>query len=488
MKIFISGHKFRYELEHIARTFVPDIEVYERRPVKKERDNGDDYAYLRSSVAGHAVTLFAAVSYEGVLAAATKKLEPGIPEKETGRNLSAIFYDIMADVTGKRPVWGILTGVRPVKLAQALLDTGLTDREAKARLRESYRVSADKARLAVDTANISRTFRTKSTDRSYSLYVSIPFCPSRCDYCSFVSKTVDSDRGLITGYLERLTEEIEETAAVASSAGLILESIYIGGGTPTILSETELESLCAVIKRCFAIERIREYTVEAGRPDTITLDKLKVLREYEVSRISVNPQTFDDSVLRTIDRRHTSEDILRAFSDAEDAGFDNINADLIAGLKGDSLSGFRGSLKRLLELNPKSVTIHALTLKRGSFFRERDGSFAENTGLMITGARDILEKEGYNPYYIYRQKGTVDGLENTGYSLPGYECLYNIYTMDELHTILSCGAGGVTKLYDARAKRIERIFNFKYPLEYLKAFDEVQNRKEGIVRFYESII
>lgn len=510
MKLFVDYPEYRYELENIARTFLyGDVEIVESAGIKRERNDSADYAYFRISRTKPQIRLLFVVSYRGVKTARMQKLPSGAEKPEIERTLAAMLFDCLVSLTGKKPEWGIITGVRPAKFVQSLMDGGLSEERTVSRLREVYRVSKDKALLAVKTAGVSKRIATYNTEKSYSLYVSIPFCPSRCEYCSFVSKTIERERHLLAPYLEKLILELEETARVAGKLNLRLETIYIGGGTPTVYSAEELRTLCAAVKRLFPVKTAREYTVEAGRPDTISLDKLAVLREYGVTRISINPQTFNDDVLRLIGRKHTADDIVRAFGEARETGFTDINADLIAGLRGDTLTGFQESVKKLLALSPEEITIHALTLKRASFltersklcstllpssmatrdsvarFRKKEQFFSDGVSEMVSFSYKELKKNNYLPYYMYKQKGTVDSLENVGYAKPGQEGLYNIFIMDELHSILSCGAGGVTKLKNQKTDKIERIFNYKYPQEYIDGFATILARKKGIERFYE---
>lgn len=487
MRLFIALPAYRYELENVARIFLyDDVEVVEAAGTRRERDGDFDSGYFRIARTKRQLRLLFVVQYRGIKTARMQKLLPNAGKSEIERTLAAMLFDCMVSLTGKKPEWGIVTGVRPAKFVQVLMDGGLSEDETISQLRDVYRVSKDKALLAVETAGVSKRIAAYNTDKSYSLYISIPFCPSRCEYCSFVSKTIERERHLLAPYLEKLVVELEETARIADRLALRLETIYIGGGTPTVYTAEELGVLCAAVKRLFPTETAREYTVEAGRPDTISLDKLAVLREYGVTRISINPQTFNDDVLRLIGRKHAAEDIVRAFDEARKVGFSDINADLIAGLRGDTLESFQGSVKKLLSLVPEEITVHALTLKRASFLREREQFFSDKASEMVSYAYNELKKNDYFPYYMYKQKGTVDSLENVGYARPGQEGLYNVFIMDELHSILSCGAGGVTKLKNQKTNRIERIFNYKYPQEYIDGFEIILARKKGIERFYES--
>ena len=288
-------------------------------------------------------------------------------------------------------------------------------------------------------------------------------------------------------YVEALCGELKHTSGIAKDLGLEMQTVYIGGGTPTVLSAEELRILTGAIAECFGAPTEGEYSVEAGRPDTITEEKLLVLKEAGVTRISINPQTANDTVLAAVGRRHTAADIERCYELARRLGFDNINADLIAGLPGDDLESFKHSVVWAAEtLAAENITVHALTLKRASFLRETESEiFSPDASDMVDYAQRELTERGYLPYYMYRQKGTVDSLENTGYAKPGTECLYNLFIMDELQSIIACGAGAVTKLRDSRTDRIERIFDLKYPQDYLDRYEDMLARKDGIRDFYE---
>ena len=325
-----------------------------------------------------------------------------------------------------------------------------------------------------------------SAPKTYSLYIGIPFCPSRCSYCSFVSCNLDRDRKLVQPYVDCLCREVEEIRAQAEQAGLKLCSIYIGGGTPTSLSADQLRQLMGTVRQCFDLSRVVEYTVEAGRPDCTDAEKLAVIKEYGATRISINPQTFSDEVLAGIGRRHSAQDILDCFADARKAGHDDINMDLIAGLPGDTVEGFEKSLRQAIALDPENITVHTLTLKRASRIvieDQKENDYADVAAMLEKC--HLLAEAGYRPYYLYRQKNTLQNLENVGWCKPGHEGYYNIYIMEEVQTILSAGAGGSTKLVADGGKRMQRIFNFKYPTEYIQRFDEVLERKKGVAVFYD---
>ena len=317
-----------------------------------------------------------------------------------------------------------------------------------------------------------------------SLYVGIPFCPTRCAYCSFVSADVGRTLKLVEPYVEGLLREVAETGRVLREAGLTIRSFYMGGGTPTTLSAGQMDRLLTQCEECLPLEGCTEYTVEAGRPDTITREKLAVLKAHRIGRISVNPQTLEDHVLEAIGRKHSAGDIREACGLARDVGFDCINMDLIAGLPRDTFDGFRRSLEGVLAMDPENVTVHTLALKKGSTLMERGGALpgGEEVARMLDWSRQILTTNGYIPYYLYRQKYMSGSLENVGWARPGAESLYNIVMMEELHTVVSLGAGGVTKLI--RDGTILRLTNPKYPHDYLSGLDKVLGQKQDIKTFY----
>ena len=400
--------------------------------------------------------------------------------------LKMAFYQAGTAVLGQEPPWGALTGVRPVKLPTRCMLAGGTPEQAQAELEEEYRVSPLRAKLAVDCAQASLAVDREVREDQVSLYIGIPFCPTRCAYCSFVSADVGRTLKLVEPYLETVLEEVEYTGRVLRESGLSIHSLYVGGGTPTTLSAGQLERLFSSARAHLPLETCVEYTVEAGRPDTITREKLEVLRDQGVERISINPQTLEDEVLAAIGRKHSARDILDAYALAREVGFDSINMDLIAGLPRDSFEGFRRSLEGVLALRPENVTVHTLALKKGSRLMEEGGALpsGEETARMLDFSRDTLREAGFLPYYLYRQKYMSGSLENVGWCLPGKESVYNIIMMEELQTVVSIGGGGVTKLVDRKNGRIVRLPNPKYPHDYLSSRDKILAQKDEIAAFY----
>ena len=477
MKLYITGLPSGYDVEHLIRIFYPMAPVTQTPPA-----DGEDCVWAACTPDG----LSAMVREGGRSRTVTAPLPaPGGPDSPEFA-LASLTYDLLRGWTGLRPPWGKMTGVRPVRLIHDKLAAGWTEEQVDDLFLKRFDCSQEKYRMAKRIAALQRPIlRRGSEPRAYSLYIGIPFCPSRCSYCSFISCNLDRDHKLVQPYVDCLCRELAAIRAEAEGAGLRLQTIYIGGGTPTSLSAAQLRQLMGAVRENFALGALDEYTVEAGRPDCTDAEKLAVIREYGATRISINPQTFSDDVLARIGRRHTAQDILDCYAAARAAGHTDINMDLIAGLPGDTVEGFEHSLRTAIALDPENITVHTLTLKRASRIvmdGEQD-SYADVAAMLEKCS--LLEQAGYRPYYLYRQKNTLQNLENVGWSKPGKEGCYNIYIMEEVQTILSAGAGGSTKLVDAAGRRMQRIFNFKYPNEYILRFDEVLARKKGVAAFYD---
>ena len=476
MKIYISGLPSGYEVEHLVRLFFPLSPVTAEEPLPQE-----DAVLAAAGPQG----LSAELRRDGACARMTQPLPPS--GRRTDYALAALVYRLLRRETGIRPPWGMLTGVRPVRLIHDARARGESEEQIAAFFLQTSDCSPEKFQLARQIADLQEPFmRPGQGSGDCSLYIGIPFCPSRCSYCSFVSCNLKRDAALVQPYVDQLCVELGAIEAQIRRCGLRLRTIYIGGGTPTSLSALQLRQLMGEVRRLFDLSVLEEYTVEAGRPDCTDAEKLTVLKEYGATRISINPQTFSDEVLRRIGRRHSAADIERCYREARAAGHGNINMDLIAGLPGDTVEGFDASLRHAIELAPENITVHTLTLKRASrIMMEGQAQQADADVAAMLGKCTALAQAGYLPYYLYRQKNTLQNLENTGWCRPGFEGRYNIYIMEEVHTILSAGAGGSTKLVQPGGSRIERIFNFKYPNEYLQRFDEVLDRKKGVSAFYE---
>ena len=471
MNLYIDNHTFHYEMENLCRAFLFTENVAVIHECEKL-----EKPYILTSVRG-----------EVRVELCTDDMRESLSSPLCGDNelcMGQLLYKLLSKKCNKELPWGILTGVRPIKLFSRLCDRE-GEEAARRYFRETLYVSDEKINLANQVRLNQQAILARSGKRSFSLYVSIPFCPTRCSYCSFVSQTVERAKKLVDQYLPLLLEEIRYTAQLARELNLDLESVYIGGGTPTTLSAEQLELLLSELESAFDLSRCAEFTVEAGRPDTVTREKLLTLKRRPVTRISINPQTFNDSVLGHIGRRHDSRQTLDAYHLARELGFDNINMDLIAGLTADTPESFQNTIDTVRSLDPESVTVHTLAVKRSARLASTDAvKEQEYTAQMLEYARRQLSEGGWEPYYLYRQSKMLSNLENIGWAKKGFFSPYNVYIMEETHSILACGAGGVTKLRDTGSDYLERIFNFKYPYEYISRFDELIERKARVNSFY----
>lgn len=476
MQIVLRGAAAGYEAEHTARLFFPGAEKAVQLP-----ETGDFVLAV-----SHEKTGFVLLRRGTSLCWRTAERAP---DADAEYALCSLLYTLLRQETGQNPPWGMMTGVRPVRIIHDLRAMGATEAQIEERFLGHFACSPEKFHLAREIADRQRPVLAGADPMDCSVYAGIPFCPTRCSYCSFVSRTVGdkATQALVQPYVDKLCRELTAIRQTMDHCGLRIRTFYIGGGTPTSLSAAQLEQLMAHIANTFDLAALDEYTVEAGRPDCTDAEKLRILKKYGATRISINPQTFSDQVLRNIGRCHTAQDIVDCFREARAAGHDNINMDLIAGLPGDTVEGFAHSLEQAISLEPENITVHTLTLKRASNLVVEHRAAAYDDVAAMLARCTALEAAGYQPYYLYRQKGTLQNLENIGWSKPGKACLYNIYIMEEIHSILSAGAGGSTKLVipGKRHGKIERIFNFKYPTEYIDRFDEILARKQGVEDFYE---
>ncbi len=476
MKLLVLNHKFHYEMEKLVRVFMPDekIEVVYDKAI-------DDFNLLTAVEDEITVT----VNFDGFF----KTLIAPLCE-DNEMQMGRMVYALLSEYTGFSPKWGVLTGVRPSKL---LINTEKVMGREKTEeyFKTDLLVTQEKFSLARSVADQEERIIATSKPESFSLYISIPFCPSRCSYCSFVSHSIENEkaRNLLPQYVEYLVKELELTGKIARANGLTLESVYVGGGTPSTLSAEQLKTVTDTVNKYFDLSTCREFTVEAGRPDTITEEKLRVLKNSPVDRISINPQTFVNSVLQAVGRRHSAEDTIEIFNLARKIGFNNINMDLIAGLPTDNYEGFCHSVDTVLRLDPENITVHTLAVKRASGIGQNSPKIAAQNAALASKMLDYTYeklKKDYHPYYMYRQSKSAGSLENVGWAKTGAECIYNIFMMEECHTILSCGGGAVTKLKAPKGDEIERIFNFKYPFEYISGFEELTERKKRITEFYNT--
>ena len=468
MNLTLIGHEDRYAVEQLQMALFP------------ENPEGSAVSSLFRGKTW--LTATAKITLNGKTVSAVRRLKAGEETVRLRRRiLQQSYYLAAIQLLDRKPAWGALAGVRPTKITTKHLLEGGTPASADRLMRDVYYVTPERRQLAVDCSESTVRAVSLMEPDDLSVYVGIPFCPTRCSYCSFVSRTVGKKTELLDKYLAALEREIQVTARLMKESGKHLLTLYIGGGTPSILSTPQMIHLLDTLRESFDFSRCVEFTVEGGRPDTLDLEKLRAIREHGADRMSINPQTMEDSVLRACGRPHTGADVIRAYRQAEEAGFTAINMDLIAGLPTDNFDGFRRSLDAVASLNPANITVHTLALKKGAdLFEKREGlSTAEEVSRMVDYSNAALRNLSYKPYYLYRQKYMSGSFENVGWSREGLDCLYNIYMMEELHTIVSLGGGGMNKV-NLPDGTLQRFHNPKFPEQYIEMIDSVCRQKEEL--------
>lgn len=478
IELTCKGYEATFELQHIINLFT----AYINEPLNLEAIYEDQKAkaYLKKEQ----VILYKS-SYQPVLTG-----EVHHDKRETKESLKKAVYEVLVAYTGKKMPWGILTGIRPTKLVHEVLRAGWNDTEIDHYLEETYKVSPRKRLLMREVAKHEVKVLAKNTPREVSIYIGIPFCPTRCIYCSFTAYSLEQMHHQVDPYLEALFKEISFVAQ--AKKGHPIRSLYIGGGTPTSLNEQQLEKLLKHVAHSFDIESIEEYTVEAGRPDTITADKLRIMKEYGVGRISINPQSMNQKTLDMIGRQHSVEQIKEVFHMARNMGHHNINMDMILGLPDEGIEEVKHTLKELSLLKPENITVHTMAIKRASRLREvldaQDSSIhlveGEKIEQMLKECEEAMKDMGLKPYYMYRQKNMLGNFENVGYAKPGAECIYNIEIMEEKQSIIALGAGGITKMVYQGGEKVDRIPNVKSLKDYIERIDEmIQRKREGFIKY-----
>ncbi len=490
VEVFTEGHDYYYEVTDIMANYCQrnSIQFVKERAsadkgtifVKSILTAGKGEVFVECEIIGNGCTNKKADRFE---------LTAGKPYEVTKQCKRYVKHNLLraAEEFFEKPLpWGILTGIRPVKMVHKLMDCGLKNEDILRHLTSFYKLAPDRAQLGIDIAMYEREFIFPYNPKKVSVYISIPFCPTRCSYCSFPSNEI-ARWGHFTGrYVEVLTEEIQAAGRALAKAGLSCDTVYIGGGTPTSLDLKDLDRVLNAVKEHLIVPETREYTIEAGRPDTLNRAKLELMKEYDATRISINPQTMNAVTLKKIGRDHSPEDIVYAFEMARKTGHDNINMDIIMGLPGEDKAMAARTLGFVKDLNPENVTVHTLAIKRASKLHEEEGFNArwvkeKEVQTMMELATDFLQDMGMNPYYLYRQKYMVGNLENIGFCLPGFEGIYNMRIMEEKQTILGLGAGATTKLIYLDEDRLERKQNPKSLEHYI-------NRAEDIVEGWQGVI
>ena len=484
MKVQLIGHDEKYALEQSLLTLFPG-----EKPVYGEVDEASDVHWARVTLTEdeETVQVTTELGMDGKSAAHSYSYPlSGTDYEKEGQRRHAVgisFFGAAKDLLGISPAWGSLTGVRPAKVALSLIREG-GKAKAEKELQELYCVTPARARLAIEAADAGIRAAAELEPNDISLYVGIPFCPTRCAYCSFVAQSVEKSFSLVEPYLEALFDEITAAGQLVRELGLNVKSFYMGGGTPTTLTADQMDRLLTKLEQNFDFNGLAELTIEAGRPDTIDEEKLRVLRAHNTTRVSINPQTMEDNVLAAIGRRHTADDIRRAMEQVRATGFPHVNMDLIAGLPEDTPEGFARSLDEVISMGADNITVHTLSLKKGSRIMLEGSRIpgADEVAQMLDYADPTLRKHGFAPYYLYRQKYMSGSFENVGWTKPGGTGLYNIYIMEELHSILSLGAGGSTKMVGGG--QIRRAFNAKYPREYIDRPEKRRANLMDFARFY----
>ena len=468
MNLTLIGHDDRYAVEQLQMALFP------------EGTQGDAVSTLHRGKTW--LTATAKIMLDGKTATARCRLKASAETvRERRRVLQQSYYLAAIQLLPEKPAWGALAGVRPTKITTKHLLEGGTQASAHQLMRDVYFVTPARRELAVDcsVSTVNATKLLNPTD--LSLYIGIPFCPTRCAYCSFVSRSIGKRTELLEPYLEALLKELALTGELLAKSGRQVRTIYIGGGTPTTLSSRQMARLLDAVRDHFDLSRCIEFTVEGGRPDTLDAEKLRTIRQHGADRMSINPQSMIDSVLRASGRPHRSEDVRRSYAQAVEAGFDAINMDLIAGLPTDTVEGFCRSLDEVAAMNPANITVHTLALKKGAdlFERRENLPSAQEVTEMVAYANETLRNLGYKPYYLYRQKYMSGSFENVGWSRDALDCLYNIYMMEEVHTILSLGGGGMNKVNFPDGS-LKRFHNPKFPEQYIEMIDDVLRQKQEL--------
>ncbi len=477
MKVLVNSLNEEYALREIINAYFPKSKI---EYVSKKPDT-DDYIAVSYSVCNDSHVFFCEASLDN------RHFKSQYEVTEYNKNaLKKVVSDVLKNATGIHLPWGLLTGIRPSKIIREFKAAVNGDNPISF-LTNVYEADKSKAILAAEVEkNESNYIETRYKD-GISLYIGIPFCPSRCLYCSFTSQSLAFSNKLTEPYVEALKKEMLEISQTSYIKSKRIETVYFGGGTPTALSADQIDEILHMLFQVFDLNHTKEITFEAGRPDTITKEKLNVLKKYEITRICINPQTLNDSTLQLIGRKHTAEDFISAYNLARQCGFPHINCDIIAGLPGETETDFAETLSTLRDLNPESITVHTMSIKHGSYLDMNYDMYSLAASSIVNNmldmAYDTLKAMGKIPYYMYRQKNMLGNLENIGYCSPGHECLYNIYIMEEVQSIVALGGGGSTKL--VKDGLIERVFNVKEVSEYINRIDEMIDRKKQLFKNFE---
>lgn len=481
LNVILKGHDFKYEVAELIKLFTTQFKFVDNKDVGMTLENS--VVYYNDKVFSKTVYL---ENYQAIYDSLDHRSIAGLSEQEikkvTKETIKRSMYNVLMKKFNSYVPWGILTGIRPVKIVHTLLDKNLSDEDIRENLKTNYLISDEKIDLALNIAKRERKFIYPIDKNKISLYVSIPFCPTRCYYCSFPANPLKQFGHLKKDYIDKLIIEIKGLAKLLKETNKEIETLYIGGGTPTTLDAEEMDILIKALFKELDLSKIKEFTVEAGRPDTINREILECLKKNNVTRISINPQTMNQSTLDKIGRGHSVEEIIEAFNLAREIGFDNINMDLILGLEGENVEMVRNTLEEIKKLSPESLTVHTLAIKRASKLKEKMDEYVltqyEEMVKMIDLSMEYAKEMNLNPYYMYRQKQMLGNLENIGYAKEGYECIYNMQIMEEKQSNYALGAGSISKFVYVDEDRIERVENVKNVEQYIDRVEEMIDRKK----------
>ena len=481
LNVILKGHDFKYEVAELIKLFTTQFNFVDNKDVGMTLENS--VVYYNDKVFSKTVYL---ENYQVIYESLDHKSIEGLSEQEikkiTKETIKRSMYNVLMKKFNSYVPWGILTGIRPVKIVHNLLDKNLSDKDIRENLKTNYLISDEKIDLALSIAKRERKFIYPIDKNKISLYISIPFCPTRCYYCSFPANPLKQFGHLKKEYIDKLIIEIKGLAKLLKETNKEIETLYIGGGTPTTLDAEEMDILIKALYKELDLSSIKEFTVEAGRPDTINREILECLKKNNVTRISINPQTMNQETLDKIGRGHSVNEIKEAFHLAREIGFDNINMDLILGLEGENVDMVRNTLEEIKKLSPESLTVHTLAIKRASKLKENIDEYVltqyEEMVKMIDLSMEYAKEMNLNPYYMYRQKQMLGNLENIGYAKEGYECIYNMQIMEEKQSNYALGAGAISKFVYIDEDRIERVENVKNVEQYIDRVEEMIDRKK----------
>ncbi|ABW19251.1 coproporphyrinogen dehydrogenase HemZ [Alkaliphilus oremlandii] len=490
IKVICMGHNYEYEINELLKLFYKQsafeiISMNSEEYHKNVEDKNiftDNWIVTIVNLEENQVVVSSRLNgKQEMFEAHLEHLKDRELSKKIKRTLKKAIFKILKDATNAEVPWGILTGIRPTKIVHELIEHGFQEDSIRKILVEEYYIDAQKAALLIDVARTEHRFVYPIDEKKVSLYISIPFCPTRCLYCSFPSNPMKQSAHLVDVYVNSLCKEIEGVGNLVKEAGKYVQTIYIGGGTPTTLNVPQFARIFDAIKKNMDMNSIEEFTVEAGRPDTIDYEKLKFLKDSDVTRLSINPQTMNECTLREIGREHSVGEVMVAYHMAKEVGFENINMDIIIGLPGEDEAMVAHTMREIERLAPNNLTVHTLAIKRASRLKEQEETYSlakdQEAISMLEITQQYAENMGLKPYYMYRQKHMVGNLENIGYGKPGSECIYNIQIMEEKQTILGLGAGATSKFTFPKENRLERVPNVKNLEQYISRVDEMIERK-----------